>query len=85
MGLYRIRANFGIWGQCGTIRCIFIDKYLGDGRSAVALILIIGLEVWWCVLFAWLFVWAVKLGEGVVLLRFLRGWFRVFFLKRFIG
>ena len=26
-----------------------------------------------------------KLGEGVVLLRFLWGWFRAFFLKRFIG
>lgn len=26
-----------------------------------------------------------KLGEGVVLLRFLRCWFRAFFLKRFIG
>lgn len=26
-----------------------------------------------------------KLGKGVVLLRFLRGWFRAFFLKRFIG
>lgn len=25
-----------------------------------------------------------KLGDGVVLLRFLWGWFRVFFLKRFI-
>lgn len=35
-----------------TIWCIFIDKYLGDGRSAVSLILIIGLEVWMCVLFA---------------------------------
>lgn len=45
-----------------TIRCIFIDKYLGDGRSAVALILIIGLEVWRCVLFAGLFVWAVEAG-----------------------
>lgn len=46
-----------------TIRCIFIDKYLGDGgRSALALILIIGLEVWRCVLFAGLFVWAVEAG-----------------------
>ena len=26
-----------------------------------------------------------KLGEGGVLLRFLRCWFRAFFLKRFIG
>ena len=26
-----------------------------------------------------------KLGEGVLVLRFLRGWFRAFFLKRFIG
>ena len=41
MGLYGIRAIFGIWGQCGTIRCIFIDKYLGVGRSAVALIRIL--------------------------------------------
>ena len=54
-----------------TIRCIFIDKYLEGVRSAVALILIIGLEVWRCVLFAGLFVWAVEAGEGVVLLRFL--------------
>ena len=45
-----------------TIWCIFIDKYLGGGRSAVALILIIGLEVWRCVLFAGLFVWAVEAG-----------------------
>lgn len=41
---------------------IFIDKYLGGGWSAVALTLIIGLEVWWCVLFAGLFVWAVEAG-----------------------
>lgn len=37
----------------------------------MALILIFGLEVWRCVLFAGLFVWAVEAGEGVVLLRFL--------------
>ena len=30
---------------------IFIDKYLGGGRSALALTLIFDLEVWWCVLF----------------------------------
>ena len=41
---------------------IFIDKYLGGVRSAVALILIFGLEVWWCVLFAGLFVWTVEAG-----------------------
>lgn len=35
MGLYRIRATFGIWGKV-TIRYIFIDKYLGGVRSAVA-------------------------------------------------
>lgn len=29
-----------------TIRCIFIDKYLEGVRSAVALTLIFGLEVW---------------------------------------
>ena len=57
---------------------IFIDKYLGGGWSAVALTLIFGLEVWWCVLFAGLFVWAVEVGGGGVLLRFFRGWFRVF-------
>ena len=45
-----------------TIWCIFIDKYLGGGWSAVALILIFGLEVWRCVLFAGLFVWAVEAG-----------------------
>lgn len=47
---------------------IFIDKYLGCGRSALALTLIFGLEVWWCVLFAGLFVWAVEAGGG--------SWFR---------
>lgn len=46
----------------GTIKCIIIYKYLGGGRSAVALTLIFGLEVWWCVLFAGLFVWAVEAG-----------------------
>lgn len=49
------------WGG-ETITCIFIDKYLGGGWSAVALILFIGLEVRRCVLFAWLFVWAVEAG-----------------------
>lgn len=71
MGLYKIRANLFRLGDNETITYIFIDKYLGDGRSAVSLILIIGLEVWMCVLFAGLFVWAVEAGEGVVLLRFL--------------
>ena len=47
-----------------AITCIFIDKNLGGVRSALALILIIGLEVWRCVLFAGLFVWAVEAGEG---------------------
>ena len=45
------------------ITCIFIDKYLGGGWPAVALTLIFGLEVWWCVLFSGLFVktfhWAI--------------------------
>lgn len=59
-----------VFGTKETIRCIFIDKYLGGGRSAVALILIIGLEVWRCVLFAGLLFGRWKLGEGVVLLRF---------------
>ena len=59
MGLYRIRAN----SFClGTLMHIFIDKNLGGGRFAVALTLIFGLEVWWCVLFAGLFVWAVEAG-----------------------
>lgn len=41
MGLYGIRANFGI-GDKVKIWCIFIDKYLGDGgRSALALIRIL--------------------------------------------
>jgi hypothetical protein len=62
VGLYKIRANLFRLGDNETITCIFIDKYLGGGWSAVALILIIGLEVWWCVLFAWLFVWAVEAG-----------------------
>lgn len=44
------------------ITCIFIDKYLGGGRSAVALTFIIGLEVWRCVLLAGFFVWAVEAG-----------------------
>ena len=59
MGLYRIRANFFV---CWTLMHIFIDKYLGGGWSAVALTLIFGLEVWRCVLFARLFVWAVEAG-----------------------
>jgi len=45
-----------------VITYIFIDKYLGGDRSAVALTLIFGLEVWWSVLFAGLFVWAVEAG-----------------------
>ena len=36
----------GVWRGGETITNIFIDKYLGGGWSAVALILIIGLEVW---------------------------------------
>ena len=52
----------GCWRGGETITCIFIDKYLGGGRSAVALTLIIGLEVCRCVLFAGLFVWAVEAG-----------------------
>lgn len=59
MGLYRIRANFFVWG---TLMHIFIDKYLGGVRSALVLTLIFGLEVWMCVLFAGLFVWAVEAG-----------------------
>ena len=81
MGLYRIRA---IFFRLGAMRHIFIDKYLGGGGSAVALTLIIGLEVWRCVLFAGFLFGRWKLGEGVVLLRFLWCWFRAFFLKRFI-
>ena len=50
------------WGVVETITNIFIDKYLGGGRSALALTLIFGLEVWRCVLFAGLFVWAVDAG-----------------------
>lgn len=38
MGLYRIRANFFSFG--GAMRHIFIDKYLGGGWSAVALVLL---------------------------------------------
>lgn len=64
MGLYRIRANFFRLGDNETITFIFIDKYLGGVRSALALILIIGLEVWWCVLIAGLFVWAVEVERG---------------------
>ena len=41
---------------------IFIDKYLGGGRSTLALTLIFGLEVWRCVLLVGLFVWAVEVG-----------------------
>ena len=52
----------GIWRGGETITCIFIDKYLGGGWSAVALILISGLEVWWCVLFAGLSVAYVLFG-----------------------
>lgn len=35
MGLYGIRANFFRLGDNETITYIFIDKYLGGGRSAV--------------------------------------------------
>ena len=52
----------GGWRGGETITHIFIDKYLGGGWFAVALTLIFGLEVWWCVLFAGLFVWAVEAG-----------------------
>ena len=38
MGLYRIRANFF---RLGALRCIFIDKYLGGGWFAGALIRIL--------------------------------------------
>lgn len=38
MGLYRIRATFFRLGDNETITYIFIDKYLGGGWSAVALI-----------------------------------------------
>lgn len=62
MGLYRIRANLFRLGDNETITYIFIDKYLGGVRSALALISIIGLEVWRCVLFAGIFVWAVEAG-----------------------
>lgn len=54
----------GVWRGGETITYIFIDKYLGGGWSVVALTLIFGLEVWWCVLFAGLFVWAVEAGGG---------------------
>lgn len=36
MGLYGIRANFFRLGDNEAITCIFIDKYLGGGWSAVA-------------------------------------------------
>lgn len=52
----------GCWRGGETITNIFIEKYLGGGWSAVALTLIFGLEVWWCVLFAGLFIWAVEAG-----------------------
>lgn len=52
----------GCWSGGETITYIFIDKYLGGGRSVLALTLIFGLEVWWCVLFAGLFVWALEAG-----------------------
>ena len=60
-----------VGGAGETITNIFIDKYLGEGRSAVALILIIGLEVWRCVSFRGFLFGRWKLGEGVVLLMFL--------------
>ena len=52
---------------------IFIDKYLGGGRSAVALTLIFGLEVWRCVLFAGAFC----LGGG--------SWVRGCVIEVFVG
>ena len=54
----------GVGGGGETITCIFIDKYLGGGWSALALTLIIGLEVWRGVLFAGLFVWVAEAGGG---------------------
>ena len=47
MGLYRIRANFFSFGGIETIEYIFIDKYLGGGWFAVALIrvLFVGLSL----------------------------------------
>ena len=63
MGLYGIRANFFCLGDNETITYIFIDKYLGGGgRSALALTLIFGFEVWRCVLFAGLLGWVVEAG-----------------------
>ena len=37
MGLYRIRANFFVWG---TLMHILIYKYLGGGWFALALVLL---------------------------------------------
>lgn len=52
----------GVWRGGETITNIFIEKYLGGVRSALALTLIFGLEVLMCVLFAGLFAWAVEAG-----------------------
>lgn len=41
MGLYGIRATFFRLGDNETLTCIFIDKYLEGGRSAVVLIRIL--------------------------------------------
>ena len=55
------------------ITCIFIDKNLGGWWSALALTLIFGLEVWRCVFFAGLFVWAVEAGCGSCIIEIFDG------------
>ena len=59
MGLYRIRAIFFVWR--GN-EAHFHWQVSCEVGAAVALTLIFGLEVWRCVVFAGLFVWAVEVG-----------------------
>ena len=58
MGLYRIRANFFRLRDNETITYIFIDKYLGDGRSAVALIRVLWIVGLLLVTWQWIYLFA---------------------------
>ncbi len=66
MGLYRIRANFF---RLGAMRDVFIDKYLGGGWAAVALIRILWIVGLSLVAWRWiyLFVALVLLSVAYVL------------------
>ena len=58
MGLYRIRANLFRLGDNETITYISIDKYLGGGRSAVALIRVLWIVGLLLVTWQWIYLFA---------------------------